>query len=204
MNHPGREPSGRGGVLIAVVLALVFSGGAALAQRKQPKEPKGQMAESQVRLPDDQAIDLAISEMLAAWQMGDVEMLHKYYADDVTVVSGAWEPPLLGWANFVRAYQSQRERMQSGRLDRTNTYSKVKGNLAWANYQWEFNALVDGKPTTAHGQTTLVMEKRADHWVIVVNHTSIVPEKEPVPAPGPGAPKPASPPPAPGAGNTSG
>src|SRR5713226_10342819 len=98
MNHPGREPSSRGGVLIAVALALVFSGGAALAQHKQPKEPKGQMAESQVRLPDDQAIDLAISEMLAAWQMGDVEMLHKYYADDVTVVSGAWEPPLLGWA----------------------------------------------------------------------------------------------------------
>src|SRR5437899_3977272 len=62
--------------------------------------------------------------MLGAWQIGDVEMLHKYYADDVTVVSGAWEPPLVGWANYLRAYQSQRERMTAGRLDRNNTRSE--------------------------------------------------------------------------------
>lgn len=205
MSHPGRELSARGGALLALALALVLSGGAVLAQRKQSKEPKGQKTESQVRLPDEQAVDLAISEMLAAWQMGDVEMLHKYYADDVTVVSGAWEPPLLGWANLVRAYQRQRERMQSGRLDRSNSFIKVKGNFAWANYQWEFNALVDDKPSAAHGQTTLVMEKRAERWVIVLNHTSIVPEmREPAPTPGPGAPKPTPPPSAPGPGDAAG
>ena len=34
-----------------------------------------------------------ISEMLGAWQVGDVDKLHKDYADDVTVVNGAYAPP---------------------------------------------------------------------------------------------------------------
>ena len=189
--------------LAAALAVLLLAGAAALAQRKQTKPPKGQKAEASVRLPDDQAIDVAISEMLAAWQLGEVEVLHKYYADDVMVVSGAWEPPLMGWANFLRAYQNQRERMQNARLDRSNTYANARGNLAWAVYQWDFSAVVDGKPLPARGHTTLILEKRKDRWVIIHNHTSIVPEiKEPVSAPPPGAPKP--PPASAGAGDRAG
>ena len=58
--------------------------------------------------PDSQAIDQAIGEALGYWQIGDVDSLHKYYADDVVVVSGAWEPPVIGWDNFLKAYQAQR------------------------------------------------------------------------------------------------
>jgi uncharacterized protein (TIGR02246 family) len=175
--------------------------GASGAPQKQQKKKdqsrdqkkSGNSTEALVRLPDDQAIELAISEMLGAWQVGNVEMLHKYYADDVTVVSGAWEPPLVGWANFVQAYQRQRERMQGGRMDRVNTYIKVTGNVAWAVYQWDFAAIVDGKPIGARGHTTLILEKRADRWLIVQNHTSIVSETQaPQQAPPP-APKPAGP-----------
>ncbi len=187
------------GALLAALLLLLFSGGAAVAQRKQRKPPKDQKAEPQVRLPDDRAVDQVVTEMLAAWQLGDVEMLHKYYADDVTVVSGAWEPPLIGWENYLRAYRAQRERMQGGQLDRSNSFIRVKGNLAWVDYQWEFHGEVDGKPSVAHGHTTLVLEKRADRWLILHNHTSIVPElAPPAPAPPPGAPRPAPPGDAPG------
>ncbi len=188
------------GLTVAVLAVLLLSGEAALPQRKQPKQQKDQKTE-QVRFPDDRAIERAISEMLAAWQLGDAEMLHKYYADDVTVVSGTWEPPLMGWANFLRAYQNQRERMQHPQLERSNTYIKVNGNIAWAAYQWEFSAVVDGKPSSDRGHTTLVLEKRNDRWVIVHNHTSIVPEIR-QPAPAPSAPKPA--PPAAGPGDPAG
>jgi uncharacterized protein (TIGR02246 family) len=196
-------------VLLLMPLGLMGTARLALQKGKKKDQPREQStsgsAETQVRLPDELAIDTAISEMLAAWQIGNVEMLHKYYADDVTVVSGAWELPLMGWANFLRAYQNQRQRMQGGRLDRSNTYINLRGNLAWAVYQWEFAAVVDGKPTSARGHTTLILEKRKDRWLIVHNHTSLVPEmKAPEATPPPGAPKPAASPPAADLGTRSG
>ena len=191
----GRQRCGAVTCFAACLLVLLVCCGAVLAQTKQRKEAKPPKSEPVVRLPDEQTIDLRVSEMLAAWQIGDVEMLHKYYADDVAVVSGTWEPPLLGWANFAQAYLTQRKRMESGRLDRRNTTIRVNGNLAWVVYQWEFSALVDGKPTTANGHTTLVLEKRNDRWLIVHNHTSIVPEMREAPAPPKDEPKPNRPPP---------
>jgi ketosteroid isomerase-like protein len=167
--------------LVLGSLVLLFSGAAALGQRK---EQKGKKNEPLVPLPDEQVINNGISEMLAAWQIGDTELLHKHYADDVMVVSGAWEPPLMGWERYLQAYRSQRERMQNASLDRVNTYVTAKGNIAWAVYQWQFFALVDGKPTAARGHTTLILEKRNARWLIVHNHTSVVPEvREPAPAP---------------------
>jgi ketosteroid isomerase-like protein len=94
----------------------------------------------------------------------------------------------MGWNNYLPLYQQQRGRMQQVRMDRSNTYIKIEGNLAWACYQWEFSASVDGQPVTSQGQTTLVLAKRNNRWVIVHNHTSLAP------APPPSAPG-AQPPP---------
>jgi ketosteroid isomerase-like protein len=96
------------------------------------------------------------------------------------VVNGSWAPPVFGWTTYLAAYQQQRAHMQQVRMDRINTYSKVTGNSAWACYQWDFSAVVDGQPTQARGQTTLVLEKRTDHWVIVLNHTSLSTAAQPV------------------------
>jgi ketosteroid isomerase-like protein len=124
-----------------------------------------------------------VSQMLGAWQVGDVEMLHSHYADDVLVVSGMWEPPLQGWQNYLRAYQSQRARTQGIRLDRSNTFIKVQGDTAWCTFQWDFFGQVDGSPSNAAGHTTLVLQKRAGKWLIVLNHTSVAPlPQRPVPA----------------------
>jgi ketosteroid isomerase-like protein len=100
---------------------------------------------------DEQQVDYTISEMLGAWQLGDVEKMHKDYADDVSIVSGNWEPPIFTWANYLTVYQAQHNRMQQVRMDRSNTYIKVNGNFAWACYQWEFSAVVDGQPAAAFG-----------------------------------------------------
>ncbi len=163
--------------------ALLFlaCGSPAMARQKDKKK-KNAPAETSPFLPmsDEQQVDYVISEMLGAWQIGDIAKLRKDYADDVIVVNGIWAPPVVGWTNYLAAYQLQHARMQQVRMDRTNTYTKLNGNFAWACYQWEFSAVVDGHPAAARGQSTLIMEKRDNHWVIVHNHTSLAPTSEPI------------------------
>ncbi len=86
----------------------------------------------------------------------------------------------MGWNNYLIGYQSQRARTQQIRLDRTNTLIRVIGNTASACYQWDFSGVVDGQQSGARGQTTLLLEKRADKWMIILNHTSIVETGVPV------------------------
>jgi ketosteroid isomerase-like protein len=179
---------------LIAILALVCASPAAAQKDKKKKSETQKPADSTnplVPMSDENQIDYMISEMLGAWQVGDVEKLHKDYADDVTVVNGAYAPPIVGWTNYLAIYQQQRTRMQRVRMDRSNTVIKVAGNVAWACYQWDFEATADGAPTTAQGQTTLVMEKRSNHWIIVHNHTSMVPPTNPGPTTGAGAQPPA-------------
>lgn len=146
------------------------------ASQKDKKKKKDETDTSKTTfMSDEQQIDYMLSEMMGAWQVGDVEKLHSTYADDVSVVSGSWAPPVMGWANYLAIYQQQRARVQHVRMDRTNTYIKVKGDVAWACYQWIFTATLDGQPMHSQGQATVVMEKTNGHWLIVHNHTSLTP-----------------------------
>jgi len=170
------------GKLLAVMLLLALSlaaAGPAAAQKKKKKDDTPPPAVNS--MPDEQKIDYAIGQMLAAWQLGDTTTMHKYYAEDVSVVAGTWTPPAMGWTNYLAAYQLQRARMQQARLERSNTLIRIapSGNVAWACYQWEFSAIVDGAPSAADGQTTLVFEKRGDDWLIIHNHTSLVQASQP-------------------------
>jgi len=180
--------------LAAMLAAPALAAGNSAAQNNKKNDNKQADTTSLLpagSLPDPQAVDLVVGQMLGAWQVGEVEMMRKYYADDVVVVSGAWEPPLIGWENYARAYQLQYARMNGGRLERTNTYSKVLGDEAWVTYQWEFSGQVDGAPSSAVGHTTLVLQKRAGTWVIVLNHTSQVPTAAQTAAPPVTSPRPA-------------
>jgi ketosteroid isomerase-like protein len=146
------------------------------ASQKDKKKKKDEADSSKMTLPtDEQQIDFTLSEMMGAMQVGDVEKLHSTYADEVSMVSASWAPPVMGWASYLGIYQQQRTHMQRVRMDRTNTYIKVKGDVAWACYQWNFIAAMDGQPIQSQGQTTVVMEKRNGHWVIVHNHSSLTP-----------------------------
>jgi len=168
--------------LLGCLILLSEAPAAAQKQNQKGKQPQDSQSTgivSPIPPPDSQAIDLLVSQMLGAWQVGDADMMHKYYADDVTVVSGQWEQPIFGWANYARAYQAQRTRTQGDRLERTNTYTKVIGDTAWCTYQWRYTGQVDGASATAFGHTTLVLEKRAGTWLIVLNHTSVVPVSQP-------------------------
>ena len=173
-------------VFLAAALSLTWvSPSAAQKEKKQKKDktPAEDNSKPLVPMTDEQRIDYLLSEMLGAWQLGDIEKLHKYYAEDVSLVNGGWAAPVLGWKNYLAIYQQQLTRMQQVRMDRVNTYIKVSGTVAWTCYQWDFQAVVDGQPSAARGQTTLVLEKRNGEWLIVHNHTSLV-ENLAAPAPG--------------------
>jgi ketosteroid isomerase-like protein len=174
--------AGKGGVLAALALLLLAAAAPVGAQKNKDKKKQQQQTESStdakaaIPAPDSQAVDQAIGEAMGYWQLGEVDSLHKYYADDVLVVSGLWELPVIGWDNYVRAYQAQRAQVTGGRMDRSNTYIKVDGNSAWATYQFIYVATVNGKISEFRGHTTLILNKRGDRWVIVLNHSSVVPE----------------------------
>ncbi len=182
-NHHGTRFAG--GTVHRVILLLLVSAlsltcvSPAAAQKEKKKKsnppPSTDSSKMLVALTDEQQIDYTLSEMLGAWQMGDIEKLRKDYADDVAIVNGSWAPPILGWTNYLAVYQQQRARMQQVRMDRSNTYIKVSGTVGWACYQWDFAAVVDGQQTESLGHTTVVLEKRNNHWVIVLNHTSLAP-----------------------------
>src|SRR5216684_9269622 len=168
-------------ILVFVFALALTCVSPAAAQKKKKSEPPPSSDNSKMLVPlnDEQQIDYLLSEMLGAWQLGDVEKLHTDYADDVAMVNGSWAPPIIGWTNYLAVYQQQRTRMQQVRMDRLNTYIKVSGTVAWASYQWDFSAVVDGQPSESQGQTTVVLEKRNNHWVIVHNHTSLAPVPPP-------------------------
>jgi ketosteroid isomerase-like protein len=164
-----------GAALVLCVFCSVFSPGPAARQKKK----NGGIVDnaSAAGLPtipnsvSDQ-IDHDIGEMLGAFQVGNVEAMHKYYADNATFVSGSYEPPVQGWSRYVALYEKQKNAFQGMQLIRRNTFIFVHQDVSWASYQWQFDSMFNGKPFTARGQTTLVLNKVGDNWLIVHNHTS--------------------------------
>src|SRR5260370_13666644 len=150
-NHHGPCPTGRTArkvILLILVSAIYLACGPPVAaQKKKKPEPPTSSDSSKMLVPlnDEQQIDYLLSEMLGAWQLGDVEKLHSDYADDVAVVNGSWAPPIIGWTNYLAIYQQQRARMQQVRMDRSNTYIKVSGTVGWAGYQWDFEGVGEGE-----------------------------------------------------------
>jgi ketosteroid isomerase-like protein len=176
---------------LVLAVALGFAIPAAAYSAQKTKKPKKDTDSSQpapaVPNSDVQDIDHDIGEMLGAFQVGDVELMHKHYADTATFVSGAFEPLVMGWQNYVARYQSQRAAFQGMQLIRRNTYIFTHGDVAWASYEWEFDAMYNGQPYSLQGQTSLVFNKVGSDWLIVHNHTSQVvpagtPSQQPAPA----------------------
>lgn len=183
-------------ILLSLIFTLIAGSPMAGAQKQKQQAQKDSAQKDDtplIPLTDEQAVDSAITEMLGAWQIGDVELLRKHYADNVLVVSGVWEPPLIGLDRYIQAYERNRARMQAPQMNRSNTFIRVQGTVAWAVYQWTFTGVVDGQSTGYRGHTTLVFEKQNGRWLIITNHTSLaIPSQAPQTAQ-PNAPAPAKP-----------
>jgi ketosteroid isomerase-like protein len=166
-----------GAGLLATALTLALVSPARAKQKNKKKSSDDSSQQNPVPLPPAPAteqINTDIGEMLAAFQLGDVDMMHKYYSDDATFVSGEWAPPVVGWANYLPLYKRQWSAYQGIQMIRRNTYVFTHADVAWASYQWEFDAMSNGQPFQARGQTTLIFNKVGANWLIVHNHTSEV------------------------------
>jgi len=188
--HAGGRQTGAWGIAALVVIMMLCGAGLAHGQNQKNKKGKdqGNDVPTSSMLSDNAGIDMIVTQMLGAWQAGNADGMRKFYADDVVVISGGWEPPLMGWENYARAYQAQIARSSGSRLERTNSYIKVMGDTAWVTYQWQYTGIVDGRTAQAWGHTSLVLQKRGGAWVIVLNHTSAIPTDQP-PAETSSAPK---------------
>jgi ketosteroid isomerase-like protein len=157
---------------IAAVLIFSVPSGTWGGQKKKKKSKTSQQPLPTLPMPVSDQINRDIGEMLGAFQIGNVELMHKYYSDDATFVSGDYEPPVVGWKNYVPLYRREVAPFQGMQLIRRNTYIFTHGDVVWASYQWEFDSMLNGRPYAARGQTTLVFTKVGDNWLIVHNHTS--------------------------------
>src|ERR1700732_367230 len=147
--------------LIAGILMFAVVPGVSAEQKNKKSagaESSEQMPAAPVPVADK--IDHDIGEMLGAFQVGNIEAMHKYYADNATFVRGAFEAPMVGWQNYAAQYDKQRAAFQGMQLIRRNTYIFNVGDVAWASYQWEFLSGYNGKPFSARGQTNLAFNKR--------------------------------------------
>jgi ketosteroid isomerase-like protein len=170
--------------VLAAILVAAFSCNVAAAQKNKKNNSSSAQTndDEALQLPpgsDAEQIDHAIGEMLAGFQLNNVEMMHKYYADNVTFISGDFAPPIVGWQNYVPLYEKQAAQFSGIQLIRRNTIIFPHGDFAWAMYQWEFTGFYSGQPYSARGQTTLVLNKIGGNWLIVHNHTSVSPPPAP-------------------------
>ncbi len=83
---PGRMSRWRFAIL---VLAASLCGTGLAYGQKQNKKNKKDTPATEVStaslMPDNQAVDLLVSQMLGAWQAGDADGMRKFYADDVMI-----------------------------------------------------------------------------------------------------------------------
>ena len=174
------------GLILLTLMALVLGAPASAQKNKKDKEKEKEAATTPIiplsAISDNDQIDQALTEILAGWQIGEVALMQKHYSPDAVFVSGGYEPPVVGWTNYLNSYQAQRQRMSNITMNRFNTLVRVKGTSAVSNYQWQFTALVDGKNMWARGHATLVWEKKDGKWLVQHNHTSLVDQGPPQPA----------------------
>jgi len=158
-------------LVVALVVSLTSISEAQKTKKKDLNE-NATLSATDLATPVNQQIDDTVGEMLAGFQLGNVEMMHKYYADNATFVSGDYSPLVVGWQNYAAQFAKQMVGFQGIQLIRRNTFIFVHSDVAWVSYQWEFLATYGNQPYASRGKTTLVLNKSGDNWLIVHNHTS--------------------------------
>ena len=104
----------------AAVILLVASG--VWAQKNKKNPPAADQPMPSMPMSANDAIEHDIGEMLAAQQLGNMELMHKYYSDSATFVSSDYGPPIVGWKNWAAGYERQKAAFQQMQIIRPNTF----------------------------------------------------------------------------------
>lgn len=124
---------------------------------------------------EEQQIEEVVAAVVNAYRTGDYSALGRYHASEVTAIPADYSPTLEGWANLEPRYRAAQAAFDQLELMRENTRIVRRGKVAWASYQWRLAGARGKETVQALGHTTLILEKRGRQWVIVHNHTSLVP-----------------------------
>jgi ketosteroid isomerase-like protein len=155
---------------VAAVLLLFSSG--VWAQKNKKNQPTSDQPMPSMPMSPHEEVERDIGQMLAAQQLGNMELMHKYYSDSATFVSSDYGPPIVGWKSWAAGYERQKAAFQQMQIIRRNTFIYMHADVAWATYQWDFAAiLATGKGYDARGQTTLVFNKVGNDWLAPVEAT---------------------------------
>ena len=93
---------------VAILIAMfMLASGVAWAQKKPKNKAADQSPMPKVPMSVSDEIDKDISEMLAAFQLGKVDMMHKYYSDNAVFVSGAFALAHCRLAELRRGLQAK-------------------------------------------------------------------------------------------------
>lgn len=113
-----------------------------------------------------------------AFERGDFDALANIWAhdDDVVVIeSGRME---VGWEEFSQKHLKPELDLLKNVVYRLgNLHVKVRGDAAWAAFNYHFEADVGERHVTGQGTGTLVLEKRDGQWLIVQSHLSRPPRR---------------------------
>src|SRR5258708_12116637 len=93
---PAAARSVRAFFAVAVCIAIFLSMTSPAAAQKEKKKKKDSVSADShtiIPMPDEQRIDYEISQLLGAWQVGDIDPLHQAYPDAPVFSTRSLTPP---------------------------------------------------------------------------------------------------------------
>jgi len=137
---------------------------------------------------EEERIEEVIAAVIEALRTSDYSAMGRHYAPEATVVPGDYSPAVSGWSNIEPGFTASHADFTNLELLREDTRIVRRGKVAWASYRWRLAGIRGKQMVQAQGHTTLVLEKRGGHWLILHNHTSLVPLRSEAPPAAPPQP----------------
>lgn len=124
---------------------------------------------------DAEDVRQVVVGVIDALKAGDFEKMGQHYAPEATQVAANYSPPVEGWAAIEERHLEAHAGLTSIAIEPENIRVIVRKDLAWAMYQWRFAGELNKQILTSRGHTTLILEKRKGKWLVVHNHSSLIP-----------------------------
>lgn len=121
--------------------------------------------------PDIDALQALIARHTAAIEASDLGSLDAIYAPDVVVFENGGENR--GWPDYRdRHLGPDLKEMKELRYRTTNVIVVPGADLAWATFDYELHAVVNGAAVAVRGKGTMVFKRTPAGWRIAHEHNS--------------------------------
>ena len=122
---------------------------------------------------DEDAVRALVESMAEYAQAGDLDALGELYApgEGVHIVEGSGVNH--GWADYRDHHlEPELEEFENFTMRYYNVEPQVRGDVAWASFQYELAAGTPNGDVEVAGRGTTILERRDGRWLVVHIHTS--------------------------------